>query len=100
MRTLVIALFVIASQQSPEQMVQQMRRSHIDANVPAPTDFDRLLARDLATYFQELRKERALAIEFELLRDGPTQSGISYPKFYAWCVSRAEVRLRIGAPSD
>src|SRR5262249_39636124 len=23
-------------------------------------------------------------IEFEMLREGPTQSGVSYPKFYVW----------------
>lgn len=80
----VISLFFAATQASPQQAIQDIQRSHIEANVPAPADFNRFLQRDLVSYFSLLRKENTVPIEFELLRDGPTQSGVSYPKFYAW----------------
>ena len=52
--------------------------SHIEANVPASSQFSSLLTRDLQSYFQAPR------VDFELLRQGPTQTGISYPKYYLW----------------
>ena len=52
--------------------------SHIKANVPACGQFSNLLARDLQSYFQ------AASVDYELLRQGPTQTGISYPKYYLW----------------
>jgi hypothetical protein len=68
-----------ASQASP------LQQSHIEAHVPAPADFDAFLERDLGTYFAEygLTNPR---VRFSLLRDGPTQSGVSWPKYYAWVV--------------
>ncbi len=63
---------------------QDIQRSHIDENVPAQSDFNKLMRRDLATHFARVRKEKIAQVEYELLRDGPTQSGPSYPKFYAW----------------
>jgi hypothetical protein len=72
-----------AAQQPGEQTMQDIQRSHIEANVPAPADFERFLKRDLVSYFAQARKKN-LPVDFELLRDGPTQSGVSYPKFYVW----------------
>ena len=60
----------------------EISRSHIDANVPAAGDFDRFMLRDLAGYFAATFKDQP--VHYELLRDGPTQSGVSYPKFYLW----------------
>jgi hypothetical protein len=63
--------------------LEAARASHVDANVPDRADFDRLLQRDLAAYFvREPAQGRRL--EYELLRDGSTQSGTALPKFYAW----------------
>jgi hypothetical protein len=31
---------------------------------------------------------KPVAVEYELLRDGPTQSGVAYPKFYVWVRAR------------
>ena len=60
-------------------------QSHIDANVPDKSSFNRLLERDLKTYFERtLKRGDPLRLEYQLLRDGPTQTGISYPKFYLW----------------
>lgn len=52
--------------------------SHVAENVPASSQFSSLLARDLQSYFQAPR------VDFEPLRQGPTQSGASYPKYYLW----------------
>ena len=57
--------------------------SHIDANVPKPEDFLRFLDRDLAAYFSAAGIDVA-RVEYEMLREGPTQTGIAYPKFYVW----------------
>jgi hypothetical protein len=64
--------------------LRDAQQSHIDENVPAPPDFDKFLRRDLAAYFAQERKRKDLPLELELLRDGPTQSGVAYPKFYVW----------------
>jgi len=58
-------------------------RSHVEANIPAPDDFNRLLHRDLTAFFGG-RTGQSVQVEYRLLRDGPTQSGVAYPKYYAW----------------
>jgi hypothetical protein len=72
--------------------------SHINANVPASDQFSNLLARDLQSHFQAPR------VDYELLRQGPTQTGISYPKYYLWVKIRnssgglaAEGAVRVAA---
>ena len=66
-------------------VVDAIQQSHLDGNVPPPRDFHRLLQRDLDAYYGT-----ALApsthVKYEMLREGATQSGVSYPKFYAWAV--------------
>jgi hypothetical protein len=57
--------------------------SHVDGHVPAPTDFTKFLVRDAGGYLSK-KEGQMLAAEFELLREAPTQPGVSYPKFYAW----------------
>jgi hypothetical protein len=82
----VIALTSPAQQAPPEQaeeITRQIQQSHIDGNVPAASDFDTFLKRDLTVYFS-LPGKPAPTVEYELLRDGPTQTGIAYPKFYVW----------------
>jgi len=58
-------------------------QSHIDANVPSAEHFHPFLKRDLQTFFNSRQGPNA-AISYELLRDGPTQTGIAYPKYYIW----------------
>jgi hypothetical protein len=65
------------------QVVKQIQISHVDGNLPDAADFDRFLRRDLGGYFSRPDQKPPL-VEFEFLRDGPTQSGVSYPKFYVW----------------
>lgn len=66
-----------------QEVVDSIRKSHIDANVPDEKNFHNFLARDLQSYFKESLKKTVRA-EYELLRDAPTQTGIAYPKYYAW----------------
>ena len=57
--------------------------SNIEGNIPEPQDFDRFLKRDLESYFAQ-PNGRKVTVEYELLRDGPSQAGTAYPKYYAW----------------
>ena len=57
--------------------------SHIAANVPSANDFRPFLIRDLTAYLKPTHGDK-LTVDYELLRDGPTQSGVAYPKFYLW----------------
>lgn len=57
-------------------------KSHIDGNVPAPEEFAALMKRDVKAYL-ESEGHRANP-KITLLRDGPTQTGIAYPKYYVW----------------
>lgn len=79
---------------APEDALRDIQRSHIEAHVPPPVDFNGMLTRDLSSYFAVERKQKAPAIDFELLRDGPTQVGVSFPKFYVW------VRVAGGISAD
>ena len=54
--------------------------SHINANVPRSQDFDAYMKRDLASFLCKGAHE--CRVEYQMLREGPTQTGISYPKFY------------------
>ena len=57
--------------------------SHIAANVPSTNDFRPFLIRDLTAYLKPTHGDK-LTVDYELFRDGPTQSGVAYPKFYLW----------------
>lgn len=63
--------------------VDEIRRSHVEANEPNAAEFRSLLTRDLEAYLQT-RSGKRLKVEFDFLRDGPTQSGMSFPKYYVW----------------
>lgn len=62
----------------------RITESHITENVPDAADFERFLQRDLQTYFADARKEPGVTVDYEPLRRGVTQSGLSYPRFYLW----------------
>jgi hypothetical protein len=66
---------------NPQDALTNVAKSHVEANVPPGKLFDELLRRDLNSYFC---KDHDCEIKYEFLRDGPTQSGTSYPKFYLW----------------
>jgi len=67
---------------SRQDALTAVAESHIEANIPPQELVDQLLARDLKNYF--CRDGKDCKIEYEFLRDGPTQSGTSYPKYYLW----------------
>lgn len=64
---------------------QTIRQSHIDANVPEQEKFNEILTRDLHVYFMERLGEN-ISVSYELLREGPSQNGVAYPKYYAFVV--------------
>jgi len=82
------------AQVAPQDGLRDIQRSHIEAHVPPPIDFNGILTRDLSSYFAVARTQKAPAVAFEMLRDGPTQVGVSYPKFYVW------VRVAGGISAD
>jgi hypothetical protein len=77
------AFFVLKHREYSRQsrIIDDLLQSHIDANVPPDSLFDRFLRRDLAKYFRPSLGPD-LTVQFDLLRRGPTQVGIGYPKFY------------------
>ncbi|MEQ1793385.1 MAG: hypothetical protein ABL970_04260 [Nitrospira sp.] len=61
-----------------------LQQSHIEANVPPLESFEGFLDRDLLAYFKASGIQTATAVVYKPLRNGPTQSGLSYPKYYLW----------------
>jgi hypothetical protein len=74
--------------QNNQDIIEDITKSHIDGNVPDKKDFDNILKRDLEKYFTKQYLVK-LTITWEMLRDGPTQTGISYPKYYIWVSVRS-----------
>ncbi|HTC76809.1 MAG TPA: hypothetical protein VK684_14600 [Edaphobacter sp.] len=79
---LCISIFMPERPCHAQDSMAEIARSHIDANVPSPEFFDAYMKRDLSSYL--CKGPGSCRIEYQLLRDGPTQTGISYPKFYVW----------------
>lgn len=79
----IFSVAVLVAQPSTADVSRDVQRSHIEGNVPAPGDFDRFLTHDLGECFKT-GPSAAVRVEHELLRDGPTQSGTAYPRFYVW----------------
>ncbi len=53
--------------------------------------------RDLTSYFGAIHRGE-VSVQYEFLRQGPTQSGVSYPKYYFWVkVTRAGSVIDEGA---
>jgi hypothetical protein len=94
MTILPLIAILLAEDAGQAQALRDIQASHIDANVPASTDFEPFLRRDLSAYFSKDRHLRNVKVEYEFLRDGPTQSGVSYPKYYIW------VRINGGKSSE
>ena len=94
-RTSLIAILVAAV--GPAAAQSSLQLSHIEAHVPEEKLFSKLLTRDLLAYFKANVDRAATTLEFRLLRDAATQSGVSY-KFYAWVqVHAGTTRVAEGA---
>src|SRR6266496_5749070 len=92
-----VLLLVGACTASCQSNGDSIADSHVRANVPDEKDFDAFLKRDLESYFKGLKK-KDLVVEYQLLRDGPTQSGTAFPKFYVWVtVKENDTLLEDGA---
>ena len=66
-----------------QRMMAELQASHISANVPPDTSFMAFLERDVRAYLVA-NHIPLKSLQIELLRKGPTQSGVSYPKYYIW----------------
>ena len=77
-----IAAVVLSCSQAFAQL--SIQQSHIEGNVPATSEFHPLLERDLLAYFRASGSPQAVSVQYKLLREGPTQTGIAFPKYYAW----------------
>ncbi|MCP4494806.1 MAG: hypothetical protein GY820_47010 [Gammaproteobacteria bacterium] len=91
----IVAILSISSFSSNSQ---ELQNNHIQLNLPDTfEEFNVLLSRELTAYFSEL-ENKPITVEYELLRKQPTQSGVSYPKFYAWVVVKSNTSiLNVGA---
>jgi hypothetical protein len=87
-----VLLLVGACTASCQSIGDSIADSHVQANVPDEKDFDAFLKRDLEFYFKDLKK-KDVVVEYQLLRDGPTQSGTAYPKFYVWVTVKEDGTL-------
>lgn len=67
---------------SQQKAIIDIQRSHIDANVADQSQFDSLMKRDLEKYFSATFGQ--VSVKWEFLRNGATQSGVAYPKYYLW----------------
>jgi hypothetical protein len=73
--------YLVACRNS-QDVLTDVAKSHVEANAPRGELFDEFLARDLKKYF--CASVNDCAVQYEFLRNGPTQSGTSYPKYYLW----------------
>src|SRR5688572_3012456 len=71
-----------------------LAESHIEANVPEPKNFRAFLVRDLTTHLKRRFGDR-ITVDYEMLREGPTQSGVAYPKFYLWVTVTKEDQTKV-----
>jgi hypothetical protein len=70
--------------QAAQTSFADIQQSHVTANVPPPEAFDPLLRCDLLAFFKHSTVPTATGVEYQLLRETSTQSGVAYPKYYLW----------------
>src|ERR1700749_4167951 len=85
------ALIVNVGCQGQSAGTSSLAESHIEGNVPSRQNFDPYMKRDLALFLCDGASD--CHVEYTLLREGATQTGIAYPKFYVWaiCTQRDKV---------
>lgn len=83
MRILIYILIDIAIESANVCVAQTLADDHIAANVPSNANFAQFIIRDLSIWFKNKTNETP-DVKWSLLRDDPTQTGISYPKYYVW----------------
>lgn len=80
----VLCLLALAEAPLNAQSLDSIQQSHITGNVPPAGKFHEFLRRDLMEYFRSAGFADLTDVQYELPRDAPTQSGVSYPKYYVW----------------
>jgi hypothetical protein len=60
-------------------------------DIPEPASFRSILIRDLTKYFAPQYGDD-IAVDYQLFRDGPTITGVAYPKYYLWPPSARPAR--------
>ena len=71
-----------------------VRRAHIEAHLPPEEVFESYLRRDIVARFKSMPDPGVTRAEFAFLRQGATQSGVAYPKWYLWTKVYAGNALR------
>jgi hypothetical protein len=87
------SIFTVLSPCHAQNPLADIAQSHIVANVPPAEFFDTYMKRDLGSYL--CKGAEHCRIEYHLLRDGPTQTGIAYPKFYVWAKCFVDEHLQM-----
>lgn len=63
--------------------LRNVSQTYVDANVADSQEFDRLLKRNILTFLRSADHDGD-SVSVKLLRSDPTQTGTSWPKYYAW----------------
>ena len=63
-------------------------------DTPEPASFRSVLIRDLTKYFAPQYGED-IGVDYQLFRDGPTITGVSYPKYYLWLTVSESGKIRV-----
>jgi hypothetical protein len=82
--SIVLLAFALASGCRSQNSGTGVAESYIEGNVPSSQNFDAYLKRDLVSFL--CQGTQNCRVEYNLLREGPTQTGIAYPKFYVWVI--------------
>lgn len=89
--SLLVFLFILTCGCNAQSPVTPIANSQVEANAPKGESFDKFLKRDLTNYF--CKRQGDCHVEYEYLRQGATQSGVSYPKYYLWTRCFTKERL-------
>jgi hypothetical protein len=87
-RTVIAAFVVIALG------VAALGEQSISEDIPEPASFRSFLIHDLTKYFAP-QYGADITVDYQLLRDGPTITGISYPKYYLWLTVSQSGKTRV-----
>ena len=79
-----VLCFALAGSAVAQSFPLDLQEDHIAANVPSQEAFPSYLERDLLAYFRSEVSPEVASVTYVMLREGATQSGVAYPKFYLW----------------
>ena len=82
MKRLAIIPLVLASLLLFSEAQANPFNSHVSANMPEHEKLHSVIKHGLVEYFK--KNYSATDLDYQLLRDIPSQVGVSYPKLYAW----------------